>query len=464
MKRLFVLISLLIFLFSLSLGVFYFKERVLYLDSAYAVFNLINNGFPAIEHGRYSFYLLEIFPWLGLKLGFTIPTVLALFSISHILLAFISFGILLKIKQPKLALLLTVFQVLSYRESYFLALNETSLLISASLLLAGFLVFFENKKHSLLSSMTVFLILISITLFCHPMAILILPFIVFTHWVSLNYKLSLNLKIVSILMVSILALKILLIPDSDYENKLYFQLSSTFDIALHLKLVYSFNFFYGDLRINSYFIMVYFIPTACFIILAIIFFKQKKYVFLITYVSYVFILWTLIIVVFNKGDGNIFMEKNFTPWVIICLYPIVLCEIKYNKFSLILLISVVFYSFFGIFKVSNIYINRYEALDKLLTQNYTKNNKLLINDSLINHEEMQGTWALPYETLLLSKIKKIPKTTIRVYKNEPNINKELNRNDIFLGADFMAVLPATYLLNQNYFELEKTTYLIITNQ
>ena len=77
---------------------------------------------------------------------------------------------------------------------------------------------------------------------------------------------------------------------------------------------------------------------------------------------------------------------------------------------------------------------------------------------------MQGTWALPYETLLLSKIKKIPKTTIRVYKNEPKINKELNRNDIFLGADFMAVLPATYLLNQNYFELEKTTYLIITNQ
>ena len=40
-----------------------------------------------------------------------------------------------------------------------------------------------------------------------------------------------------------------------------------------------------------------------------------------------------------------------------------------------------------------------------------------------------------------------------------SINKELNRTDIFLGADFFPVLPATYMLNQAYFKLEEKAYL-----
>ncbi len=110
------------------------------------------------------------------------------------------------------------------------------------------------------------------------------------------------------------------------------------------------------------------------------------------------------------------------------------------------------------------YKTRLYLMDQLITsKNPSQAPKLLVQDSTVDHEKWLGIWALPYETLLLGKVKHIPNVTAKIYHNEEHINKELGRTDIFLGADFIPVLPATYLLNQKYFKLPETTYIMILN-
>ena len=85
-------------------------------------------------------------------------------------------------------------------------------------------------------------------------------------------------------------------------------------------------------------------------------------------------------------------------------------------------------------------------MDQLITVKNQGYSRLILQDSTVNHDEWLGIWALPYESILLSKVKNIPVVTAKIYHNEESINKELYRKDIFIGADFIPVLPDTFLI------------------
>lgn len=193
--------------------------------------------------------------------------------------------------------------------------------------------------------------------------------------------------------------------------------------------------------------------------------KQKLWLQLTYYVLCSVGFWLLIIIFFNRGDGTIFMEKNFTPWIFVALYPLTFLiklqdtKIQWPVISGIAIIYLV--SLIGIFQVKDMYQKRLYLMDQLIIQKAEGHSKLLIQDSTVNHEEWLGVWALPYETLLLSKVKGIPDVSARIYKNDSTINKELHRTDIFLGADFIPVLPASYLLNKSVFRLKDEKYYAI---
>jgi hypothetical protein len=203
-------------------------------------------------------------------------------------------------------------------------------------------------------------------------------------------------------------------------------------------------------------------------LLSIVLLIQKKQWLLLSYYMLASIaFWLLIIIFFNRGDGTIFMEKNFTPWIFVALYPLVdLIEFKNNRMpmpALMSMLAIYAFSLYGIWQESDMYKKRLYLMDQLITTKSEGHTKLLIQDSSINHEEWLGIWALPYETLLMSKVKGIPDVSARIYKNDSTINKELHRTDIFLGADFIPVLPASYLLNQKVFRLKEETYYTIEN-
>ena len=77
-------LGLLIFTCVLIGSIYFYKERVMYIDSAYYVFNMINNGIPNVEHNRYALFLYQLLPWALLKLNFSIPYINSCHSIFNI--------------------------------------------------------------------------------------------------------------------------------------------------------------------------------------------------------------------------------------------------------------------------------------------------------------------------------------------------------------------------------------------
>ena len=456
-------LGLLIFTCVLIGSIYFYKERVMYIDSAYYVFNMINNGIPNVEHNRYALFLYQLLPWALLKLNFSIPLILKTFSFSHILIHAIAFSILLKIKQNKIALLLALMQIICYRECFYLSVNETSLAITSSLLLSGLLRTAKEYKNQILLRFLCFFYILT-AIFSHPMAALIVPFVLFYHFIT-TPLVNKSLTIICIsAFLAVLIIKHLTSSSSSYETELYEQIKNSGAIISNLSEVYSFKYFAGGINLKSNFIQLYCAPLIGFIVSSFYWIRKKKYLLTSFLIISNIGLWLIVIILFNRGDGNMFMEKNFAPWIFISLYPFIDIQIQKNK-TKILSFLILIYSvnaMYGIYEASKPYTKRYKIIENILVSESTINHhKLLIQDTLVNHDIWLGTWALPYETLLMSKVLKVPNSSIRIYKNEESINKELKRTDLFLGADFIPPLPANYLLNQNFFELFEEKYIEI---
>lgn len=454
----------------LFITIVYFKERVLYVDSAFYAFNFINNEFPAAEHSRYSLYIYQIIPWIALKLGFPLSIVLRLYSFSHVFVHFIFFIILIKIKQPKLAILVTLIQFISYRECFFLTVNETALSLSFTLLFIGIINTYNHTKEALNFALLFLCVLFSF--FSHPMSLVVLCFALGYFFVE-NIELKKQFKIKSIFTLATMAFvlafisKKLLSESTGYENNLYDQLKNVKSIISNLSNIYPTHFFFDSFKWQSYFMKMYWIPSVIFLVLMLLFIWKKQWFKLIYYVLSVIGLWILTAIIFNQGDGNIFMEKNFTPWVFITLLPLflVLNENWINNNSLLLssiLIFIGFYSFYGISNYLPIFQKRVYLMDELITtKNPEKHQKLLLHDSTLNHDEWLGTWALPYETLLLSKIKKMPTITAKVIDKQNYDEKLMYNNNTFIGADFFPILTTEYVLKNPEFKMENKPYVWI---
>ena len=449
------------------LAIYWYKERVLYIDSAYYAFNLFNNGYPAAEHNRYALYLYQLIPWGLFEMGASVPITLRVYSVCHILLHALAFFLLLRMKQPRLAALLLVMQVIGYRECFFLTVNETALAISATSLLAGLLNLRADANRWSWSDNILSALCILIALFSHPMAMVLLPFVIGFHFIRQVKNTTVKQQSWQLIatMAILVIIKKLLSNGSGYEDDLYAQLNQTWHIITHLSDIYSFKFFTGEFKLQGAFFRIYWVPSLLFLLGIGLIIAKKDWKVLAYQLLASIGLWLLIIIFFNRGDGTIFMEKNFTPWIFVALYPLAYyIKIDENRSPWPALASVVLIylvSFSGIFNVSDMYSKRLYLMDQLITEKAEGHSKLLIQDSTVNHDEWLGIWALPYETLLLSKVKDIPNVSARIYRNDSTINKELHRTDIFLGADFIPVLTAEYLLNQKVFPLKEETYYII---
>ncbi len=449
------------------LAIYWYKERVLYIDSAYYAFNLLNNGYPAAEHNRYALYLYQLIPWGLFEMGASVSITLRVYSACHILLHALAFLLLLRMKQPRLAALLLIMQIIGYRECFFLTVNETALAISATSLLAGLLNLRASQNSWSWTDIVLSALCILIALFSHPMAMVLLPFVIGFHFIRQVKNTMVKQQSWQLIaaLVILVAIKKLLSSGSGYEDDLYAQLHQTWYIITNLQDIYSVKFFTGEFKSQGAFFRIYWMPTALYLMSLWLIITRKDWKVLAYQLLSSTGLWLLIIIFFNRGDGTIFMEKNFTPWIFVALYPLAYyIKIDENRSPWPALASIVLIylvSFSGIHNVSDMYSKRLYLMDQLITEKAEGHSKLLIQDSTVNHDEWLGIWALPYETLLLSKVKSIPNVSARIYKNDASINKELYRTDIFLGADFIPVLPANYLLNQKVFPLKEETYYII---
>lgn len=422
----------------LALSIVFYKERTLYLDNAYLLFNILDTENFRIEHHRYAAFLQQVFAVLAAKLGAGIPIVAGLLSFGYLLIHGIIYWLTKHLfKQKGLGIIYLACLLLAMHENFFDMVTETRLALGFGILYAATMLTNELDNSKKLIWTIAILILGT---FSHPVFILYFGIINLFYWSFKKQVFFQHFIIMGVLYF----LKSAMLGNSSYEASFYSKLANID--------TFTSSFLHGYMKghLSQYYkliiILVYL--TAAHL------YRKGLRKELAAYVFSIAGIYFLLAVMNSEGESHMMMQKSLLLLNFVCLYPMVyFYEEWINKLFLNALIPLVlFASFWTIDASSQKYSKRIDNLESkvnALSKNY---NKAYIHDSQIDARTMLGTWALPYESMILSSWKK--KNTLTLYPIKKNTNSAYK--DSFRHI-FMPPMPQSKL-NKRYFKLPENSF------
>ena len=431
----------------LAYSVVFYISRTLYMDAGYMSFNLINEEVFALEHQRLSFIYLQSIPLLLVKLNLSLKIILLGMSIWSTLLYGIIAWVLVKVfDELPLALLWIAMLVMPFKALFHFALCESFMTIGFSLLVLGYLLFLDkNKLNPKRYDFIVLLFLVLSTLFFHPSSILYLGIVGWYYF--LNYGYNANFKKFLISLMAGVLLYWFLKPSSGYDETILSQLFSK-SVISNLFNSYLFDYLHGNWA------GFYLFFTLLFGLVCVYFIVIKKYWVAVLYSLSVFVVLLFCAIVYYKGDSAYFMEKNLAPFCMAILIPFhFILKQNYKSWITIVLVFIFGVNLIQLYKVGQEFVDRTEKIEKLVNvMVHNKIKKGVISKDIYHYTENIGIWTLPYETLMLSRLRYEQNVTVFAASNAQDKLREIGSNDVFLGADFFPPLPLEKLyFNKKYF-------------
>jgi hypothetical protein len=428
-------------------------EKSLYQDSAYLMFQILNDSSIPVEHFRFSGSIPHIPAWFGILMGFEASTVFKLFSSGPWLLQLIVFGFFMFLRMPREGLIQVISLLWSTREAMFITTEVPVAMSSALLLSAAFRLkeVFPPRLGSL--PIVAFQILLGFSgvlgaVFAHPVGIVFLLFVLGWHLVESKFSLKPTL-LFSAILVGGVVFRMLFFKTSGYENSYLAQTFSDLSWLRNIQETYSFHFFMHAHRKMYLFLALFWL----YVLLQFRKDRTNKLKFWYSLLS-VIGLWFLVIGTFREGDSNGIMEKNFYLVTLPMLFVFInhvwdekTAQLKFGFMFLFWIISL--WSVRGIGKSSIILTQRVDTLERLVTvAQKTGHGKWYLEDESMDKSKWHSTWALPYETLLMSA--HLNGKGIVTVKNIYSDNMFTPELDKIYGADFAPSFEAKDL-NPRFF-------------
>lgn len=372
----------------LATGFVFFKERTLYLDNAYLLFNILDSQSFRIEHYRFSAAIPQALAVFGAKFGFPIPVVASLLSFGYVLIHGVIYWFTKhRLNQKPLAIIYLMSLLLAMHENYFDMVTETRLALGFGVLYAALLLTQQlNNSQRLIWSIVVLIL----GTFSHPVFILYFVIVNLFYWSFKKRVFFQHFIIIGVLYF----VKSALFGSSSYETGFYNKLFQ-WDI-------FSNSYLHGYMRghigeIYKLVIIVVYLTSA----------HMYRKGFRIELAAYLFSIagtYFLLSLINAEGESHMMIQKSLLVLNFVCLYPMIYFYDQWiNKLFLNALIPfVLLASFWTINKSAIKYTQRIDHLEYNIGILQKQNSKHYIHESQINHSTMLGTWALPYETMLLS--------------------------------------------------------------
>jgi len=162
----------LFFLVLVVLSIVFYKERIIHVDNAFYICNIINKEWFSIEHHRYIAVFSQLLPLIAVKLDLALPYILILYSVSLILFYYVLFLVCTYLFKDELAgILLLLLLCVTVAHSFFWPVSELQQGIIFSAVFGSWLI----KKDEMNSTtfVLVSLLMSGLLLFSHPMAMFI---------------------------------------------------------------------------------------------------------------------------------------------------------------------------------------------------------------------------------------------------------------------------------------------------
>ncbi len=173
----------------LLVGAFvFFKERVLFADTAYILFNILNYHSFAIQEHRYGSFITQLVPYLGQLMHLPVKSLIIGYGASFNVFYFIVGAILVyRLRQYRLAVLMAIYYFLFVSQSYFWINNEIQQAVAWMFLLLGATLYFGDRLLKSVWVIASFSLLAFLTVFTHFIVIIPLVFLLVYLWLDKQF-------------------------------------------------------------------------------------------------------------------------------------------------------------------------------------------------------------------------------------------------------------------------------------
>jgi hypothetical protein len=460
LHQLFYIIASLFFLTSAFCAIYYYKERCLYIDSAFQLFKIISNENFNIEAFRFGVVFTQILPLIAIKAGLPLKAILLIFSLSFLLVDYLVFLICYHFLNEKtVSFLIPAALIIGISHAWFYVVTELYQAIVFVILFyawvntrfAG-----KNSNKQLAGNLAIALVIFLQCFFCHPMSIFAVLFIIGYHVLYTKQNLGSQVLVLLPFILLVTVLKYFVTDSSSYEGNLFGNFVRIPSLLSEHQIPYPLTF------VLHHTIGIYAIPFLLFILLVAHYIYYKKYRLLsflgITFLSFLGIL----ALTFSKGGDDIEMEKTFALPLLFILIPVSKEIVFYNqnyKFTkAFIFLAIVGTGFWFIQKAGTIYQTRISYLDALLDKTKSqKGNKFIMERKEVN-EIIRIPWAVSVETLLYSALTTPgDQRSIYISSDQHEFSRvDLKDPKLFLLTSFWLTWGEP--LNKKYFNLKSYPY------
>ncbi|HMO37909.1 MAG TPA: hypothetical protein PKC76_06775 [Saprospiraceae bacterium] len=448
------------------LSVVFYKERMLFVDPCWIIFNIINTGTFCIAEHRYGAFITQMCPVIGVHLGWSLRTILIIYSASFYvfyLAAAIITGYVWR--QHWLSILLVIYLTLFVSDVYYWPNNEVHQGVAWMVLFLGYYIHTARHGRKNIIKHAVLFLLAFLAIFSHLIVLLPFTFLWLYYHTTQHNKLELLLKNrlfiwYSSLIAALIGARYLLSSSGWYDS---IKLQRIHDISLPI-IIQSFSSgqsqSFLQLLLHNYWI------ALPFFLLGLLYLLKNKCSFQIALlIIYTATYYMLICITYPDAFGRslrFYMESEWMALSIIMMTPFVIDMIPaFRQKSLIPSLFILIFSIriLYILESFSYFNNRYTALEKITVQLQAQDIKkaLIVQDKATADSIFIMDWGLPAESMMLSVIKGFePPVTFKVITPDFIITQP--RDSFYSCFDLQAISR----LNSKYFQPDTTQpYLII---
>lgn len=438
-------------------SIFWYQERMLFIDPAFILFEIINSKSFIISEHRYAAMTTQIVPLTGVWLGLSLNTLLLLYSMSfNLFYLIVAYWVIIKWKDLTMGILLVSFHMLHLSDGFFWPNNEVYQGVTWGILAIAYYRYIYKRQIPVHWYNIIFwTIMLFMATNAHLLSCLVITCIWFYYLLS-DFRLSQIFKnrytnTFSSILITGIIIRWLLSHNSWYDGEKLNQVKSigwhsvadTFTNA-HAKWMY------GQL-LGGYWTTLLFMVTGVLIII-----KLRKNILAFYYAVAIvvyFVLVTLTFPDFVERHELFYMESQWAGWAAIIALPLAfhnhLLPFSKKWFAGLILIAFLWRGL-EIYRASDYFTKRLEQLESLVIScNELSQGPVLLYTNDQQSHNLIMDWGLPVESLLHSNLNThLTSTSCKIISDATNLQL-----DSVFHAPFK-IMPLD-TLNSNYFKFKE---------
>ncbi len=440
-------------------ALWYYKERMLFTDAAYIVFNIITEGTLRIQENRFGAFITQMVPLIGSKLHLPLKTILLSYSLSFNLF-YLLVGVILVfiLKQYRIAVLLGFYYLLFVSQSYFWTNNEIYQATAWMMLAFGVLEWRDSNKLRPLR-WVLFIVLIVTAVFTHTGVTMVMCFLGVYYLLIQKQHLNFSSRIAAGGVIAFAVIvKLIMSSRQSYDG---FKMQNVLKSNIYdVKETLFSNFTISFLQrcINNYWAV-----TLLFVCGIVYLLWHKKYKLVVLCGGATAVYYSLICLVFSEIHNIklFYLESEIMGMAIIMSLPFVYYILPNIKpaYGIALLSIIISSRLMYIYQSADRYTKRIELTAHILQwMDKEKISKLGIMETATAKETMIEIWAAPTESIILSAINGKPYASFYFVKDSAAIANLPRTKDVFADV-FYPYKPED--MNTRYFTIDTTSYYTI---